>query len=314
VPRKQRTNSRWPDVLLSWFLSNAESMALASAIFYGINTILVAMGLRNGPTQNVLSATTINMIGNLVVLGIPYAYFHPNFVLEAFLIFAAAGILAQCISRALNYSALQKLGLCVSQPIVGASPAFATLFAIVLMGEAVSVPVYIGTAVIILGVAILSQCRRRPRFDVKGSWILIGIPLLAASTYGLGITLRKLALGFDNSALSGATLAIAASLPIYVIGLVAVGKGKQIGLSAMRNQGKSVWFYFGGGLATAVGFLLYFSALSVGKVSIVSPIQGSYPLFAVLLSQIFLRESEKISVKLVIAALTIIVGVAVVSM
>lgn len=64
-----------------------------------------------------------------------------------------------------------------------------------------------------------------------------------------------------------------------------------------------------------MAWILYFSGLSFGKVTTMAPIKdGSNPLIALLLTLVFLRDKEKITVKTVLGALAVVAGVMVISM
>lgn len=282
-------------------------IAFISAIFYGLNSVLVKMGLTRDPNPSPMSATYITMCADLAALSIVYFAFSPPFVLEAFLVFAASGILAQCVARSLNYTGLHKLGVCRSTPITGANPIFATLFAAIFLQETLAWETYVGTALVILGIVLISQCEGGESHAFSKKWFVV--PIAASVCYGLGNTLRKVGLNIQNSAIAGTTLGVAGGMFVYTTFLLASGKVRSISVNR-----RSVWFYVGSGLSTAVAWLLYFTALGLGKVGVVAPIQGSNPLFAVLLSQILLRSTEKISIKLVVGALAVVTGIVVVSM
>ena len=70
------------------------------------------------------------------------------------------------------------------------------------------------------------------------------------------------------------------------------------------------WFYYGLlGIAVTIGFTTLFFALTSGQVVLVSPITATNPLFTLMLSALFLRDLERITVRILIGALLIFTGV-----
>jgi drug/metabolite transporter (DMT)-like permease len=83
--------------------------------------------------------------------------------------------------------------------------------------------------------------------------------------------------------------------------------------SDLTKKKRAVFFFFLAGLASGSGALLSFFSLSMAPVVIVSPIQNTYPLFALLFAWMFLRRMEKISFRLLLGALFVVGGVALIA-
>ena len=74
-------------------------------------------------------------------------------------------------------------------------------------------------------------------------------------------------------------------------------------------------YHVAAGLANTAGIGLYFAAHGVAPVSIVMPLLQSGPLFVLVLSALFLpHQLERITPRLVAAAVTVVVGAALVSL
>lgn len=92
----------------------------------------------------------------------------------------------------LNYIGINRLGVSITQPLIGSAPLFSIITAAVFLTEQFALFVYLGTALIILGVAILSQ-RSKDQLKINGlKRMYIIIPLLAALFYGSLQLLGKL--------------------------------------------------------------------------------------------------------------------------
>jgi uncharacterized membrane protein len=63
------------------------------------------------------------------------------------------------------------------------------------------------------------------------------------------------------------------------------------------------------GLTENVGVFMNVVALSLGTVSVVTPLYGTAPIFVLLLAPIFLRDVETLSARVVAGTLLIVFGV-----
>jgi len=228
----------------------------------------------------------------------------PSIVFEALLFFALAGILAQCVGRTLNYLGVNKLGVSINSPIIGANPLFATIMAIILLKEFVSPLTYIGIILIVLGIVLISRKAKGSNEAKDWRKRFLIFPLGAAICYGASTNLTKIGLTIFPSSISGTTFATSAGLSTYILFLILSGKIKTISLS-----GRSIWFFLGSGISISAAWICRFSAVNIGKVTVVSTIGGAEPLFALILSRILLKHTEKITDKIAIGALAVVLGV-----
>jgi uncharacterized membrane protein len=61
---------------------------------------------------------------------------------------------------------------------------------------------------------------------------------------------------------------------------------------------------------SSLAYLLYFLALSASRITRIQPITGTNPLWAILFSYIFLRETERITLRIMLGAVLIVLGIA----
>ncbi len=101
-----------------------ELLAISAAFFYGLSGVLVRKGLISDPESSPLSAVFITMLTQFIVMWGLYIFSSPPFHLQALLVFALAGIVAQCIGRTMNYQGISKLGVSKNNTIVGTNPLF----------------------------------------------------------------------------------------------------------------------------------------------------------------------------------------------
>jgi len=283
-----------------------ELLAISAAFFYGLSGVLVRKGLISDPESSPLSAVFITMLTQFIVMWGLYIFSSPPFHLQALLVFALAGIIAQCIGRTMNYQGISKLGVSKNNTIVGTNPLFSVLIATIFLGEVFTPPIYAGIILIILGVIIIIQKKGANKVEKGKNWLLI-FPLTAAMCYGVNTNIRKIGLNMLPSPIAGSTFAVSAALGVYILLLCLSKKIRNISLN-IRNI-----YFLGSGLSICIAWICSFSALTMGKVTIVSPIQGTSPLFMLISSKIFLK-TEKITYKIAIGALAVVSGVILISM
>lgn len=274
-----------------------QMLALASALCSAVSTMLIQRGLRHA---NFYAGFWINivvgMIGlwSVVLLMVPRDAYHwsavPYFVLS--------GVVGTAAGRLFRVVAIEKVGAPVAASINNLSPFIATGLAILLLGERVTLPILLGTLVIVLGTILLSQSGRHIGFRVRH----LLYPLLSASCFGVVAILRKLGLGHAGPLFDSAINNTAAMVAATVF-VLASGKRE-----ALVCNGRSILYFIGGGIAENTGVFLVLVALGFGEVSVVTPLAGTAPLFVLLLTVLFLG-GEQLSGRIVVGAVFIVLGV-----
>jgi uncharacterized membrane protein len=277
--------------------STPQMLALASALCSAVATMLIQRGLRHssfyaGFWINIV----VGMIGlwSVVLLMVPADDYHwsavPYFVLS--------GVVGTAAGRLFRVVAIEKVGAPVAASINNLSPFIATGLAIILLGERVTLPILLGTLVIVLGTTLLSQSGKHIGFRV---WHLL-YPLLSASCFGVVAILRKLGLGHAGPLFDSAVNNTAAMVAATVFVLASGKRG------ALVCDGRSLLYFIGGGIAENTGVFLVLVALGFGEVSVVTPLSGTAPLFVLLLTVLFLG-GEHLSGRIVMGAVFIVLGV-----
>jgi len=263
-----------------------------------VATILIRQGLRGA---DAFTAYWINLVVGTVGIWIAVPLLAPSerADLSGILYFALAGLVGTTAGRLLRFVSIEQVGASVSSALINLYPFVAAGLAIVILGEAVTVPILAGTAVIVAGTILLS---------VSGS--LLGFrpsqliyPFLSAGCFGAVAILRKLGLGGAGPTL-GFAINVTTALVAFTAFLAATGR-----LRDLRCERRSVGPLIAAGVFENVGVLCTVLALRVGSVSVVAPLAGTTPLFVLALSWIFLRDLESVSVRLVVGTSLIVLGV-----
>ena len=270
-----------------------------AALCFSIAHILIRRGLVQ---SNAITGSFISLSMTAAVLWLLVPFFVPlsEFWRPAVLIFVVAGVFAPGIGRTLSYLGIERIGVSRSVPIVNSSPIFASVFAVVFLGEVWVAQNIVGTLLVISGVVLLSVAK-----PAKGEWRKVDIifPILGALAFGVSTTLRKAGLSLVDIPLGAAAITAAAGFVFSWVLLQAQGGRKALKLS--RNS--AAWL-FSAGIFNTAALLSVFFALSYGKVVIVEPLISSNPVLTLLMTAIFLKDLEVISLRVVIGALLTVGG------
>lgn len=268
----------------------------------GLNNVLIKKGLDSTSRGQAILvslsvATSIFLIAN-VVLGKIHLFFVPGALL-----FMIAGFLGPGIGRTLGITSTKRIGVSRTIPIVGTAPFFASILAILFLGEEYSLYLFAGMAFIVFGIFLLSRRKENGRrvFDKKD----LLIPLAAAVFGGSSIAISKVAIGVIADPIVGVALALSTAL-FVVLGYI-IGTSR---FHHFRIAHRGSLFPVLAGFSMASAFFLNFSALQIGDVSVVAPVFSTFPLFGVFLSHFFLKE--QITGRTWLAAAIIVFGIAVI--
>src|SRR5262245_58950246 len=270
-----------------------------AALFFSIAHIFIRRGLiaSNAMTGSLISlSTSAGVLWLLLIISVPpSALWTP-----AILIFVAAGFFAPGIGRTLSYVGIERVGVARSVPVVNSSPIFASIFAVLFLGESWVLQNIIGTLLVILGVVTLSMVKL-----AEGKWRKrdIVFPIIGAVAFGASAILRKAGLGFVNIPVVAAAVTAGAAA-VFSFCLLQIQGGKQ----AIRLTRRSAAWLFSAALFNTAAMLSVFYALSHGKVVIVEPLVSCNPVLTLLLTAVFLRDLEALNLRILIGALLTVTG------
>jgi len=274
------------------------ALALASALLSAAGTVLISRGLRRyGPYTgfwiNLAVGTGCVWIAVLFTGGVG----RPSPAGIAY--FALAGLIGTVGGRLLRFLSIETVGASISAALINLSPLVASALAIALLGEHVTVPIVVGTLVIVGGTTLLSAGGRGA--GVRPAQLVL--PLMSALCFGVVAVLRKIGLS-GAAPIPGFAVNVTAALVAYTAFLVA---SRQSALMVCR--GRSLVYFVLAGVAENVGVFLVVAALSLGSVSVVAPLSSVSPVFVLVLSFFFLRGIEILNRRIVAGALLIVTGV-----
>ncbi|MCY4488651.1 MAG: DMT family transporter [Deltaproteobacteria bacterium] len=278
-----------------------EIVPFISAMGWAVDSIMVRKGAR---TSSVLSAAFLSYVVTTVLM---WSYVAINFPLSivrspAAFYFMASGTLQPLLARIFLYIGIDRLGVARAMPLRGVGPLFSVAIAVVFLHERPVVPVYLGALFIVAGGWLVLYRKEGASSD----WRLLDAvyPLLAAFLAGVSQNFRKAGLLILPNPFVAGAVTTGTSLAIFVVYL---GLKRQFSVVIPSRQSLP---YFGPtAFISAISQLLVFTSLSLGDVSVMIPLLNTTPLFSLILSLIFLKDLERVTVPIVLGALSMLGGV-----
>jgi drug/metabolite transporter (DMT)-like permease len=218
--------------------------------------------------------------------------------------FFVTGLFAPGISQIFFTRAVGLIGPSRTAVFVGVSPVLSAGIAVTLLDEPLHVALVLGTLLVVAGGTLLVSEPGR-----VGGFLSLGIGLALGAALLFGIRDNLVRWGARGSDVPGFVAAsaslVSATLVIAVVVLLrpdAIGRVRRTFRPFVLS-----------GLVYGVSYACLYSAFDRGRVTIVAPLVATESLFAVLISIVVLRRSEKIGVRLLVAAALVVGGGALIS-
>lgn len=282
--------------------------ALLSALAYGFSVVLVRKRLDESNLIPV--ALVITAIGNIILW--PFALIFTNLKtinIEGVLFFAIAGLIHPGIGRLLYYKGMKAVGVSINASIFATYPMYTSILAVFFLGDVLTSENWIGIICIVIGVVFIEKIISKPEAGPKG--ILrkgLVFPLFTSLIVAFGHVVRKQGLNIYNEPLLGVAIGYSLSLLLYLFMSISSHTTR-----SSVSLGRDFRLFWKAGVGLSLGWVLFYYALSLERVSIITPIKQTEPLFILFFTYLYLKELERISFKLIITTLLIVIGVLLVS-
>ncbi|MEO0672478.1 MAG: DMT family transporter [Pseudomonadota bacterium] len=275
-----------------------QALALTAAFLFATSNHFQSVGLPGADKQ---SALLVNIsTGALVYLIFAPLYLEWSyFETRAALLFALVGVFRPPLSMTFSYLAIVRMGPTLASAFAATVPMFSAAFAIVLLGETMTTPVAIGTALIVAGAVVAAL---KPA-SLKRDWPIwaIGLPLTTAAIRAGAHAVTKLGLEELPDA-------IFASMVGYTVGALIIGALFAIRRHRFSGSVRSLRWFAAAGVTSSVGIFCLNTALKHGTVLTVAPMVAVAPVFALLLS-LFVFKKETITLRTAGAIALVVPGV-----
>jgi uncharacterized membrane protein len=221
------------------------------------------------------------------------------------LVFVIIGIFVPGVARFFIFKGMERLGAPVSACLTNSTPLFAIVFAVFFLGERPTVTNLLGAFSIVAGIVSLSW-RGTAKTWRTGDLLF---PLTAAFLFAGRDNLVRVGVLQIGSPIMGAAIASVVSLATMALFYGAFAENKPLGALGLRGLA-----LFGvSGFMNFLSYVFIYTALSMERVSLISPLVNASSLFVLPLSLIFLKDVEKLTTRKIGATALVILGVLLIS-
>ena len=279
----------------------APCYSLASAFLFALSNHFSNMGLER---SDVRSGTLVSIATSAIVYWLLAPFFLVGWywLTTAALMFAIVGIIRPALSTTLAINSIKLMGPTLTSSLTAATPIFGALFAILILGERLTLPITIGTLAVVLGAVVAAW---NPK-GLRRSWPLwaIVLPLGASLIRATGHIVTKYGLlevpSPSFAVLVGNTVSLGTALAAYGL------ERRPISGAGAATAGQ-LWFV-AAGIANALSVQFLNNALAIGDVVAVLPIVSATPVFTLLMG-LFWFGRETITWRTVATMALIVPGV-----
>jgi len=279
--------------------------SLLSAFFFAALSVSIKVGMKG---SNPMTATLISSVVNAAFLWIITFLFLPFdlFLNKGLIYLGIAGLLAPSLARVFMYTGIEKVGVSITSPIKETAQFFAAAIAIIVLGEHLTVFIGIATCMTIIGVILLSWSPSDSKLPNQLQWKRKDLiyPFSAALLYGVSRVFRKLGMITVTSSWGGATVMATISLFFFLI-LFAFMPNNQ----SLKINKNNLYFYTLAGILGGLGQVTALTAFKLGDIVLVGPLISTAPLFTLLLTYVFLKKIERITLNVTLGAILIVASV-----
>jgi drug/metabolite transporter (DMT)-like permease len=274
-----------------------EALALITSITNALGSVMIAKGMK-GASPAV--AAFYSVLAQAAILTALLFTRFPPLNLIAVSLFVLGGFLSLGLGRLLYFVSMRSMGVAKASAVIGSSPVMTTLLSILVLSEQLAMTTFLGAVTVASGIALISGAES---FKVEKA-LFIG--LISTFSYAMSNIVSKMGLNAQPDPFLSAQAGAAAGLLFFLIYITLTGQ-----TSNVRIPRTSLLYFSATGVFSSVGWLAMMKALELGSVSIVTTIVYSYPLFSLAFTRMMIKE-EKLSKRVVVGSVLVVIGVAVV--
>lgn len=279
-------------------------LALFSSFWFAVSMVLINRGIL---AVDYFRGLLMNLGVNALFLWLYVSIFTDKIDLweQANILFVIVGIFVPGVARYFIFKGMERLGASISACLTNSTPLFATLIAVLFLRERPSATNLVGTLSIVAGIVSLSwrgSAKTWRRRDLP-------FPLAAAFLFAARDNLVRIGVVQIHEPILGASIAATTSLITMTLMYLAFEERKPLTESTPRG----LKFFAAAGFMNFLSYAFAFTALSMERVSIISPLINGSSLFVLPLSALFLKDVEKLTLRKIGAVLLVILGVFLIS-
>ncbi|SEW26935.1 DMT family transporter [Natrinema salifodinae] len=289
------------------------ALAMLPAVLWGLSPIFEKRGMAAGGGAVQASLVVVIVDSTCYWLAIAALYGQSAFAgltPETLAVFAFAGVVGTALGRITIFVGVDRVGASINSTILSTRPLFATLIALVALGEPLGPVTGVGIVVLVAGLALLTASKGG---DLAG-WSPRDLlwPIAAAATFAVANVSRRY--GMLETPLSALeTVAINETAGLVALVAYVLARG---GAGSLAKPRASYRYFVGSGLLTTVAMLSLMVALGLedGRIAVVDPLVATAPLFTVVFAAVLLRDVERVTRGVVGGAALVVGGAALITL
>jgi DME family drug/metabolite transporter len=275
---------------------SAVLLALVSAVLFG--AMAATLGIAFQRSSDAEAGALVTALVALVVTGTLSLNASGGADVWPFLL---TGLIAPGGSQVLYIRGVKEVGASRSAVIVGAAPLVSVTIALLILGEPFEVPLALGAVLIVVGgLALMGERDRPEHLRLIGLVLALGSTLFFATRDNIVRWLADDTTVDPQVAATATILSGSAVMAAYLLAL----RGRRMPGDVRRAFRPFVV----PGFLWGVSYAALFEAFYRARVSVVSPLIATEALFGVLLAALIIGRSELIGRHVVVAAVLIVCG------
>ena len=279
-------------------------LAVGAAVSFGALAVTIRLSLNPPLDAEVASLVTTFLAGVCcVVLAVATGDLNGFDWVDTWPFFVT-GLFAPGISQILFTRAVGTIGPSRTAVFVGVSPVLSAGIAVTLLDEPVHAALVFGTLLVVAGGTLLVRERGR-----AGALLSLGMGMALGSALLFGIRDNLVRWAARGSEVPGFVAASASLISATVVIAIVV----LLRPRATARVRQALRPFVLSGLVYGVSYACLYSAFDRGRVTVVAPLVATESLWAVLISVVVLRRSERIGLRLLLAAALVVGGGALIS-
>jgi DME family drug/metabolite transporter len=279
-------------------------IGLFGSFWFAASMILINRGVM---AVDYFRGLLTNLSVNALVLWIYVALFIDQVDLwaPANAIFVMVGIFVPGVARFFIFKGMERLGASISSCLTNSTPLFATFFAVSFLQERPSLTNILGTLSIVSGIVALSWRGASKTWRTKD----LLFPLTAAILFAARDNVVRIGVQQIHAPIVGASIAATTSFITMALMYLLFEEKKPLSPTAPRGLA----IFAVAGFMNFLSYAFAYTALSMERVSIISPLVNASSLFVLPLSAVFLKDVETLTARKIGATLLVILGVFLIS-
>jgi len=282
----------------------AIALALFASLTFAVSMIFINRGVLS---LDYFRGLLVNLGTNALFLWIYVLLFGDRLELwvSANLVFVMVGVFVPGVARYFIFKGMERLGASISSCLTNATPLFATFFAMVFLQERPTLTNLLGTLSIVAGIVSLSWRGSAKTWRTRD----LLFPLMAAFLFAARDNLVRVGVIYVASPIVGASIAATTSFLTMALMYGGFEVKKPLGAAAPRGFA----LFAAAGFMNFLSYAFAYTALSMERVSIISPLINASSLFVLPLSALFLKDVEQLTPRKFGAVFLVIWGVFLIS-